>query len=339
MISDYLIVGAGIYGATCARELAEQGQRVLVVERDGHVGGQCYTETRDGQIVSLHGGHIFHTNDRRLWEFVNRFAEFKQYSHHVKARAGGAVYSFPPNRMTYQQLGANGHTAEVVRAKFFVGYTEKMWGKPIDEVPASVLARIPMRDTWDDHYFSDAYQGLPVNGYTGLVEALLAHRHIRVELGEDYLARRTYWDDQARRRVIYTGPVDALFGYQLGRLAWRSLRFEHEHLTTEDHQGCPTLNECDRDVPHLRTEEWRHWWKPEPGAVGTWITRTYPEPSGPPLYPVDDEFNRELYARYAALCAGHRPHIRLGGRLGNYRYWDMHQAIAAAQRLVAQELV
>jgi UDP-galactopyranose mutase len=176
-----------------------------------------------------------------------------------------------------------------------------------------------------------------VEGYTALIEALLDAPGIDVVLGEDYLARRAGWDAKARR-VIYTGAVDALLGYALGRLAWRSLRFEHLHLAEHDHQGCPTLNECDREVPYLRTEEWRHWWAPAPGTAGTWITRTYPAAAGAPLYPVEDDANRELYARYAALCAERLPHVRLGGRLGRYRYWDMHQALAAALRLVEDEL-
>ena len=331
---DYLIVGAGLFGATCARELADAGKRVLVIERRHQVGGQVTTETRDGQTVSLFGGHIYHTNNRALWDYVGRFAEMKQYSHHVKATAGGAVYSFPPNRMTYQQLGAdgpmlNGHMHEVVREKFFVGYTEKMWGKPIDDVPASVLARIPMRDTWDDHYFSDAYQGLPVAGYTSLVENML--KGISVEMGHDYLDRATYWNEKAER-VIYTGPIDALCGYQLGRLEWRSLRFEHERVPVADYQGCPTMNYCDRDVPWLRIEEWRHWWPVV--SESSWITRTYPDPAGPPLYPVADERNQDLYARYQSYVAHFKPNVIMGGRLGSYIYRDMAPSIAAALHLV-----
>jgi UDP-galactopyranose mutase len=328
---DYLIAGAGLFGATCARELADAGKRVLVVERQDRVGGQVVTEVRDGQTVSLCGGHIYHTNSRALWDYVGRFSEFKQYSHHVKATADGAVYSFPPNRMTYQQLGANGHTAEQVRETFFVGYTEKMWGRPIDEVPVSVLARIPMRDTWDDHYFSDAHQGLPTHGYTPMIDEML--RGIRVELGQDYLDRATYWNEKAAR-VVYTGPIDELCGFQLGRLEWRSLRFEHERVPVDDYQGCPTMNYCDRAVPWLRIEEWRHWWPAPAGSDASWITRTYPDPAGPPLYPITDYRNDELYVQYRAFAAGHKPNVIVGGRLGSYIYRDMAPSIAAARHLV-----
>jgi len=329
---DFLIVGAGLFGATCARALADRGRRVLVLERLPHVAGMAHTEMRGGQLMQAHGGHIFHTNDRRLWEFVNRFGEWRQYTHKVMAMAGGVVYSFPPNRMTYQQLGLDPCAPEaesVLRAKFFAGYTAKMWGRPIDQVPASTLARIPIRATWDDRYFTDRYQGLPAAGYTALVAEML--RGIPVRLGVDYLEQRTWWDEQASR-TIYTGAVDALLGWQLGRLEYRSLRFEHRRAPEADWQGCATLNFCDAAVPWLRVEEWRHWWPPEPGAAGSWITTTYPG-GDEPLYPVADGANQALYADYVKLAASQHPQVVLGGRLGHYRYYDMHQAIAAALHL------
>lgn len=332
---DYLIVGAGLFGATCARALADARKRVLVVEQAGHVGGMAYTERRGGQLMNLHGGHIFHTNDRRLWDWMQRFGEMKPYTHKVLARAGETVYSFPPNRMTLQQLGlaVDSPVADgVLRRTFFEGYTAKQWGRPLDQVPAGVIKRIPYRCTWDDRYFTDEYQGLPADGYTPLVENML--RGLPLELGADYLDRATYWDQKAVR-VIYTGAIDALFGYQLGRLEYRSLRFEHERMSVDDFQGCATMNYCDAAVPWLRVEEWRHWGPWATNGGGTWITRTYPDAGGPPLYPVNDERNQALYADYAKLAAGHKRHVIVGGRLGAYRYWDMHQAIGAALHLVS----
>src|SRR5690348_1685797 len=190
---DYLIVGAGIFGATCARELTDAGKRVRVLEKRNHVAGNCHTETWDGVLHSRYGGHIFHTDNRRIWEYVQRFAEFRQYEHRVKAQHAGTVYSFPPNRMTCQQLGVEPGTPEAaaaIKAAFFDGYSAKQWGRPIDQVPGAVVRRIPIRQTWDDRYFSDAYQGLPVGGYTAMVERMLAG--IPVELNTDYLARATY---------------------------------------------------------------------------------------------------------------------------------------------------
>lgn len=333
MSYDYLIVGAGLFGAVCARELTNAGCRVRVVEREAHVGGACHTEWVDGILCQRYGGHIFHTNDKRLWDYVQQFGEWQHYSHHVKATAGGTVYSFPPNKMTYQQLGTDDET--VIRKTFFEGYTAKQWGRPIDEVPASVLARIPRRQTWDDHYFSDAYQGLPVAGYTALIETML--RGVRVALNEDYLARPEHWDGLAER-VIYTGPVDALFGHRLGRLEYRSARFERETVPVRDFQGCPTMNYCDADVPYTRIEEWRHWWKPREPLAHTVITRTYPTADGPPLYPVNDDTNQALYRQYLELAAAEKPHVRLGGRLGHYLYRDMAPTIAAALKLVEQEI-
>ncbi len=362
---DYLVVGAGLFGATCARDLADAGKRVLVIEKADHVAGMAHTLTRAGQMVQAHGGHIFHTDDRRLWEYVNRFGEWRPYRHRVKAHVRGHVYDLPINLSTLQQVygvttGAqarallagfvNGHTADNVRdwclqhigpdlyAMFVEGYTRKQWGREPAELPAAIIKRLPVRTTWDADYFDDDYQGLPAAGYTALVAAMLAG--IRVECGQDYLDRATYWDAQAAR-VIYTGPIDALAGWVFGPLAYRRLRFEHETHPLEDYQGCPTMNYCDADVPWLRVEEWRHWWMPARELGTTVVTRTYPVPEnewGEPLYPVNDARNQALYDDYARYVAGHKPNLVCGGRLGGYRYLDMHQAIAAARRLVRVEL-
>jgi len=335
---DYLIVGAGIFGATCARELTDAGRKVLVIEKRNHVAGNCHTE-RDPQtqvMVHRYGPHIFHTDNRRIWEYVQRFAEFRQYEHSVKARHAGTVYSFPPNRMTCQQLGVMPGTPEAaaaIKAAFFDGYSAKQWGRPIDQVPGSVVRRIPIRDNWDDRYFADAYQGLPVGGYTAMVEAMLAG--INVALNTDYLERTTYWNDQAER-VIFTVPIAALCGHVLGRLEYRSLRFEHTWHDTADYQGCACINYTDSDVPYTREIEWKHFW-PAPTA-NTLVTREFPAADGEPYYPVNNERNQDLYARYRSYAAREMPQVILGGRLGSYKYLDMHQAIGAALRLVESEL-
>lgn len=327
---DYLIVGAGLTGAVLARELTDAGRRVLVIDKRQHLGGQCYTQVRDGQIMNLYGAHIFHTNDAGLWAWIGRFADWEPYTHRVKAVAGGRLYSFPPNRTTYLQLGTDDEAA--LRAAFFVGYTEKMWGRPYADVPASVTRRIPMRQTADDRYFTDTYQGLPAGGYTPLFERLLAG--IDVRLSTDYLADR--WSlDRLARRVVYTGPLDALFDHDAGRLEWRGMRFEHAYHIGQRYQPAATVNYCDAAVPWLREEEWRWFWPPAGRPGGTWVTRSYPD-AAEQFYPVPDERNNALAADYKARAetAGYV----IAGRLGTYRYLDMHQAIAAARVTAAKEL-
>lgn len=329
---DYLIVGAGLFGAVMARELADKGWRVVVIEKRGHVAGQCHTIVRDGQITQAYGGHIFHTNDKRLWDYVNRFATFRQYSHHVKAMAGDKVYSFPPNHTTYQQMGYKNpspahdhHLRDDVRKTFFSGYTSKMWARPIEQVPPSVLARIPVRDDWNDEYFSDTYQGLPEHGYTPLIERLLAG--IETRLNVDYLANRADLDALADH-VIYSGPIDALFDNDQGRLEWRGMRFEHWLCDwTDVYQGCATMNYCDADIPWLREEEWKYFWKPSERLPYSWMSRHWPD-NQESLYPVNDDTNNKRAAEYT-MRAKAQGYI-LGGRLASYRYFDMHQVIAQA---------
>jgi len=329
-VLDFLIVGAGLFGATCARELADAGRRVLVIDKRDHVAGNCHTVSQHGQLRNMYGGHIFHTGSARIWEYMQRFSGWRQYEHRVKANYRGTVYSFPPNRMTAQQLGVEIGTDEATcrfREAFFAGYTAKQWGRPLDQVPASVLARIPIRNSWDDRYFADEFQGLPAGGYTSLVENMLTG--IEVALGQDYLERAADWNALAGR-VIYTGPVDALCGHVLGRLEYRSLRFE-SRWADHDELGCATMNFADAEVPYTREMTWRHFWPSE--APETLITREYPAADGEPYYPVGDERNRRLYDDYRAYVAGHKPNVILGGRLGTYRYLDMHQAVGAALHL------
>ncbi len=327
---DYLIVGAGLTGATWARVLTDAGCRVLVIDKRPHLGGQCYTEVRDGQVMNLYGGHIFHTHDAATWGWINQYAHFAPYTHRVLAKAGGELYSFPPNLRTYRQLGTADEA--VLRAKFFVGYTEKMWGRPYADVPESVTRRIPLRPTSDDRYFADTYQGLPAGGYTPMFARMLAGIDFR--LNADYLADRWQFD-QLARRVIYTGPIDALFDYDAGRLDWRGMRFEHTNYVTPQYQAAATVNYCDAETPWLRIEEWRWFWIPASPSPCSWVTYSYPD-AAEPLYPVPDDRNQDLAASYRARAeaAGYI----VAGRLGAYKYLDMHQAIAAARVAAAKEL-
>lgn len=350
---DFLIVGAGLFGATLARELTDARKRVLVVEQAGHVGGMCHTTERHGIITQEHGGHIYHTNDRRLWEYVQRFGEWRQYSHHVKVRSGRQVYSFPINLMTLQQVFGVTTRAEAERLMrdvrepaegdnlrdhclrtvgrrlyemFIEGYTRKQWGKDPAELPASIIKRIPVRLDWNDEYFADTYQGMPVKGYTPLIEAML-HK-ITVVLNEDYCSRRAYWDFKAAK-TIYSGPLDKLFGCMVGALEYRSLRFEHERIDVEDWQGCPTMNYVDSDIPYTRVHEHKHWYPVSAGH--TLITREYPaayDGTNEPYYPLNDERNQALFGRYAQMAKARG--VLYGGRMGSYRYMDMHQVIAQA---------
>ena len=328
---DYLIVGAGLTGATLAQQLHAAGKTVRVIDKRAHIGGNCYTTTRAGIIMSLYGGHVFHTNSARIWKYVNRFTDWQQYEHRVKAHYRGNVYSFPPNLMTYQQIGIKfgPGTEHAMRHMFFEGYTEKQWGRSIADVPESVLARIPMRGDWDDRYFSDRWQGLPEGGYTPMIAAML--EGVDVDLETPYSLDKNY----NARTVIYTGPIDALLGYSLGRLEYRSLRFEHA-LISEYNQGCATMNYTEADVPYTRIMQWSYWWR-NAKHIGL-ITTEYPAEytgNNEPYYPIETEYNREMYAAYARMLPGN---LVPAGRLGTYRYLNMDQAIGGALALAERLL-
>jgi UDP-galactopyranose mutase len=332
---DYLIVGAGLFGAVCARELSDRGKRVLVIEKRDHIAGNCYDETVEGIRMNLYGGHIFHTKSRRIWEWASRFTEWRQYEHRVKSYVNRRVYSFPVNLMTLHQLYGittpaeaaelmeKPRTREFLFAMFFDGYTRKQWGRDPEDVPGGVIDRIPYRLTWDDRYFDDDYQGLPADGYTAWINRML--EGVPVYMSADYLADRAAWDREAKR-TIYGGALDELYRHEYGRLEYRSLRFETMKIERETYQGCATMNYPEIDVPYTRIMEWKHF---NPADVPhTLITREYPlahEKGMIPHYPVRTDLNMAKYRQYRERAESEG--LIVGGRLGSYQYLNMDQAI------------
>lgn len=364
MPNRILIVGAGLYGATCARELHDAGCSVHVVEQRDAPGGNCATRhvPEADCHEHLHGAHIFHTDSERIWAWVNRFARFNDYVHRVKVCHGQRLYSFPINLFTLNQVfgvttpaqaqevlaherlpiarpanleeQALASVGPTLYELFIEGYTRKQWRRDPRELPADILKRIPVRLDLDDRYFADRHQGIPVGGYSALFDRLLAG--IRVDFGVDFLRDREHW--LARHdHVIFTGPIDAFFGQCHGPLEYRSLRFERELLPVADFQGAAVVNHTDAAVPWTRIIEHRHFERPggahRLSAGHTLVTREFPQDGGPgrePYYPVATPANLERLARYQALAQAHFPHVHFGGRLGSYRYLDMHQVIGAA---------
>lgn len=329
---DFLIVGSGLTGSVLAREMTDSGASCLVVEKRNHVGGNVYDEEINGISVHRYGPHIFHTNSKHVWEYANRFSMWMPYEHRVKAKFDGKTYSFPPNLLTYEQLGIKPDDPQlpvVLFETFFRGYSSKQWGRRAEDVPKSIIKRIPIRYDYDDRYFSDTYQGLPSNGYTSLIENLLSG--IAVEVNTDYLKNKAELN-QLADQVIYTGPIDALYGYDMGRLEYRSLIFESQFVGYQSYQGSASINYTDLSKPYTRIHEWKYfgWQKSNDGV----ITIEHPTPhdlSNDPYYPVNDEANNALHNLYESRAKSDG--YIIAGRLGKYRYYDMHQAIAAALTL------
>ena len=354
---DYLIVGAGLFGAVFAHEAALSHEKVLVIEKREHIGGNVYTEEIEGIRVHRYGAHIFHTNDAAVWEYVNRFAEFNRYVNSPVANFKGELYSLPFNMYTFNRLwsvvtpreaeekiaaerAAAGITepknleeqaislvGRELYEKLVKGYTEKQWGRPCRELPAFIIRRLPVRFTFDNNYFNARWQGIPIGGYTKMVGKML--EGIEVRLNTDYLAEREKWDALADR-VVYTGPIDQFYGYCFGPLAYRSVRFETEVLDTLNFQGNAVINYTDRETPYTRIIEHKHFeFGTQPKTV---ISREYSaewQPGAEPYYPVNDEKNTALYEKYRALAA-RQEKVIFGGRLGEYRYYDMDAVIARA---------
>jgi UDP-galactopyranose mutase len=355
MPADYVIVGAGLFGVTFARNVAEQGHTVVLVDKRSHIGGNCYTEDRGGIHVHVYGPHIFHTDDPEIWQFVQRFAKFNHYRHRGCVHYKGRIFSFPINLHTLHQLWGVTTPAEAERKLaevripcanprnleqwilsqvgrelyeiFIHGYTSKQWNCDPKELPSSIIRRIPIRLTYDDRYFNDRFQGIPIGGYTGMIMNMLDHPNIRFETGVDYFENQREVKTLGRT-LVYTGKVDEFFDYRYGRLEYRSLRFEQEEHAG-DYQGVSIANYTDPEVPHTRITEHKHF---EFGNQShTVITREFPEQydeTKTPYYPIRDEANSKVYDRYRMLAQ--TSNVIFGGRLGTYQYFDMHQVIAQA---------
>ena len=354
---DFLIVGAGLYGASFARLAADDGKKCLVIDRRDNIGGNCYTEDVHGINVHKYGAHIFHTDDDKVWEFAGRFAEFNRYTNTVIANYKGEIYSLPFNMYTFNKMWGV-ITPEEARAKLeeqrreaavdepknleeqamsligrdiyeklVKGYTEKQWGRKATELPGFIIKRLPVRLTYDNNYFNDKYQGIPIGGYTRWIANML--EGIEVRLGVDYLENREELDELADR-IIYTGMIDEFYGFKLGNLEYRSLRFETEYLEdVSDYQGNAVVNYTDAETPYTRIIEHKHF---EFGkGEGTVVTREYPaewKVGDEPYYPMNNDRNNKLYEEYLKLAEGDR--IFFGGRLGKYKYYDMDDTIACA---------
>ncbi|AVK62727.1 UDP-galactopyranose mutase [Lactobacillus sp. CBA3606] len=367
---DYLVVGAGLFGAVFAHEAALRGKHVKVIEKRDHVAGNIYTKEIAGIQVHQYGAHIFHTSDQSIWDYVNQFATFNRYTNSPIANYHGQMYNLPFNMNTFSKLWGVRTPAEAkakieaqkaavqasgqpknleeqaialigtdIYQKLIKGYTEKQWGQKATDLPAFIIRRLPVRYTYDNNYFNDTYQGIPVGGYTQIVEKMLAHPEIDVETGVDFFAQKADYLKMAPK-VIFTGMIDQYFDYQLGELAYRSLRFESETLPVDNYQGNAVVNYTDAETPYTRIIEHKHFEFGKGNQDKTVITREYPadwQRGDEPYYPVNNTRNNTLYKQYAAL-AKQEGHVIFGGRLGQYRYYDMHQVIHAALVTVAAEL-
>ncbi|MCH5156013.1 MAG: UDP-galactopyranose mutase [Clostridiales bacterium] len=354
---DYLIVGAGLFGAAFAQIMTERGKKCLVVEKRAAVGGNVATESIEGVTVHKYGAHIFHTDDKRVWSYVNRFAEFNNFINSPIANYKGKLYNLPFNMHTFYQLWgcktpAEAHAiidaqraaaavtdpqnleekalmsvGEDVYKTLIKGYTEKQWGRDCKLLPAFIIGRVPLRFVYDNNYFNDRYQGIPIGGYSQMVDKML--NGVDVLLGVDYFADRAKLDGMAAT-TLYTGPIDRFFDYELGELEYRSLRFETEVVDVEDYQGNAVFNFTDYETPYTRIIEHKHFDKTQ-RSDKTVITREYPakfEKGGEPYYPINDEKNSALYKKYAEKAAATKNTL-FGGRLAGYKYFDMDDTIAA----------
>ena len=362
---DYLVVGAGLYGAVFAQVAKAKGKKVLVIDKRDHIAGNIYTEEIEGINVHKYGAHIFHTNNKKVWEYITQFAEFNRFTNSPVANYKGELYSLPFNMYTFNQMwgvvtpqeaaakieeqkAAAGITEPKnleeqaislvgtdIYEKLVKGYTEKQWGRPCHELPAFIIKRLPVRLTFDNNYFNALYQGIPMGGYTKMVENLLDG--IEVRLSEDYLEKKAEYDALAEK-IVYTGAIDAYFDYKLGALEYRSVRFENEVLDMPNFQGNAAVNYTDAETPWTRIIE--HKWFEFGNQTKTVISREYSsewKPGDEPYYPVNDEKNGSLYAEYKKLAEAENKVI-FGGRLGEYRYYDMDAVIASALEMCEKEL-
>ncbi len=359
MTYDYLIVGSGLFGSICAYELKKLGYSVVVVEKRNHIGGNCYTSNRDGIHVHEYGPHIFHTSNDEIWKWINQFATFNDFKLTPAAKYNNEIYSLPFNMWTFSKLWNISFPHEAkeiieqqsshitiptnleeqaiklvgvdVYEKLIKGYTEKQWRKSAKELPASIIKRLPVRFTYNNNYFNDVYQGIPIGGYTQIFEKLLE--------GVDVILDTDFFVDSMPKynKLIYTGPIDKFFNYCYGSLEYKTTRFEHKKLDVENYQGIAVMNYTNSDIPYTRTVEHKHF--DYVNTDYTWVTWEYPTEYttdvSEPYYPVNDDYNMEKYRKYKILADSY-PNILFGGRLAEYKYYDMHQVIASALKKIHQ---
>ena len=351
---DYLIVGSGLFGSIFAREMTDAGAKCLVIDKKNHIGGNCHTSNHDGIHVHDYGPHIFHTNSDMVWNYMNKWTKFNHYVNRPKVNYKGDIYSFPINLFTlYQLWGVRTpeeaqkklndvklkisnpsnleewiltQVGEEIYYKFIYGYTKKQWGRDPKNLPSFIIKRLPIRLSFDDNYYEDRYQGIPIGGYTAIFEKLLDGIHC--ETGIDYLNDRDNLEKKAKK-IVYTGPIDEFFNCDEGRLEWRSLRFEHERMNISDYQGNAIVNYTEESVPYTRIMEHKHFEFEK--HQHTIITKEYPQTwdsSKEKFYPVNDEQNNELYKQYKQRVDDSR--YIFGGRLADYKYYDMHQVVGSS---------
>lgn len=361
---DYILVGSGLYSGVFAWFAKQKGKKCLVLEKRDHIGGNVYCENTEGIHVHKYGAHIFHTSNKEVWQFVNSLAEFNCYTNSPVANYKGEMYNMPFNMNTFSKMWNISTPAEAkkiieeqkkeitgepknleeqaislvgreIYEKLVKGYTEKQWGRDCTALPAFIIKRLPVRYTYDNNYFNDLYQGIPIGGYNVIIDRLF--EGCDIETGVDYLEKKEYYDGLGEK-IVYTGTIDAYYKYQFGKLEYRSLRFESEVLDEENHQGVAVVNYTDRETPYTRIIEHKHFeFGTQPKTV---ITREYPvtwQEGMEPYYPVNDEKNQALYQKYAKL-AEKEEHVIFGGRLGEYKYYDMDKVIASAMACAKEEL-
>lgn len=361
---EVIIVGAGLFGSVVARELAEAGHKVTILEKRDHIAGNIYTKEIAGIQVHWYGAHIFHTSNREVWEYIQQFATFRPYVHTPLANYQGRLFNLPFNMHTFYQLWGTKtpeeakerlHSERQVDHKpsnleeqaislvgrelyetLIKGYTEKQWGRACSELPSFIIKRLPVRFTYDNNYFNDTFQGIPIGGYTKLVERLLAHSNINVHLNTDFFAQRSAFEERADH-LVYSGMIDQYFDDCYGALAYRSLRFEHEIVEKEDVQGCAVINYTERDIPYTRIIEHKHF-EPKQQTCSA-VTKEYPiewKKGEEAYYPINDQENTLRFKRYLQLSRS-LEHVTFGGRLGLYRYCDMdeiiHEALNCAKQI------
>lgn len=361
---DYLIVGAGLFGAIFAHEATRRGKKCLVIEKRPHIAGNIYTSLIEGIHVHTYGAHIFHTSDEEVWQYINQFATFNRFTNSPLAVYKNELYHLPFNMNTFHEMWGVKTPAEAkakiaeqvaeskitspqnleeqaislvgkdIYVKLIKGYTEKQWGRKATELPAFIIKRLPVRFTYNNDYFTDTYQGIPIGGYTAIIAKLL--EGIEVRLNTDFFLNREAFSSIAKK-IIFTGMIDQYYHYAFGELAYRSLRFEHETLPIDNYQGNAVINYTEFDVPYTRIIEHKHF--DDTGSAKTVITREYPASwhrGDEPYYPINDEVNNALYQKYAAL-AKQENNVIFGGRLGGYKYYDMHIVIKEALKAIKNE--